>query len=237
MLLSLLPNGDWGLSRLQIYIGTGPLPSRDEAMAVVIKGLLTVLFGKTFTVWRRDRWRGADLAVDRVGLLDACCGLGTSTFKCLNLLIAKKSIAGVDFSNPYCAHTVSAADMGSDRGEDLDDADSDNSEKGLPQSVDADQVGNGVLGASGSCSDAKLASGGDEIAENRRKASKSLRTAVRWWATRPLGMCIIIRCIMEPLSALLDGKFFLCSQEFEDRSILGLFSQEFCARRLPSLVA
>lgn len=81
MLLSLLPNGDWRNEDIEFYIGCAPA-SIDPAVAKkgVANGLITALAGTMYEQYPRHRWVGADIAVDRCGLLCLVHSLGRGAY-------------------------------------------------------------------------------------------------------------------------------------------------------------
>jgi hypothetical protein len=79
-LLALLPNGDWRKSELQMYVLGADAVDKDAALSVFTNGLITALAGTVFEVYPRHRWTGADLAIDRCGLLESVHGLGSATY-------------------------------------------------------------------------------------------------------------------------------------------------------------
>ena len=83
MLLQLLPNGDWRRRSgpLQLYVGQASVDA-TVAETVAENGLVTALAGTMLEGLNEARWHGAAIAIDRDGLLEACCGLGSQNYDC-----------------------------------------------------------------------------------------------------------------------------------------------------------
>ena len=80
MLLSLLPNGDWRKRDIELFIGTAAPMDVAIAKATIANGLVTALAGCMHELYPRHRWVGADIAVDRCGLLCAVHDLGRGAY-------------------------------------------------------------------------------------------------------------------------------------------------------------
>ena len=81
LFLMLVPNGEWRNRQVEMYVPSTSTMTAEEAERIVCNGLVTVLAGHMFELYPRSRWCGADLAVDRCGLLESAHGLGFGTYK------------------------------------------------------------------------------------------------------------------------------------------------------------
>ena len=74
MLLVLCPNGDWRSDKVEFYQQPGPLALPNDAACLehVVAGLMTALCSAQPEIYPRHRWTGADLAVDSLGVFEAC---------------------------------------------------------------------------------------------------------------------------------------------------------------------
>ena len=80
-LLLLLPNGDWSSRQVELYLPRRSSLTQGEAEEQVTNGIVTALTGSAFELYPRHRWTGADLAIDRCGLLEAVHGLGSGAYR------------------------------------------------------------------------------------------------------------------------------------------------------------
>ena len=88
-----LPNGDWrDKSHVQVYLADEEFEkhSRADVANRLAKGLMSALTGRSFFVYPRHRWVGADIAVDEIGLLEACHGLASATYRQYLIGLEKK---------------------------------------------------------------------------------------------------------------------------------------------------
>ena len=81
LLLTLLPNGDWTQPQVQMFVPFGAPFNQGEADKMVANGLVTALAGQMFELYPRSRWCGADISIDRCGLLESVHQLGSGTYR------------------------------------------------------------------------------------------------------------------------------------------------------------
>ena len=79
-LLLLLPSGDWSSRRPEMYVPANSQMTAAEAERIMSNGLVTALAGSSFELYPRHRWCGADLAIDRCGILEAVHELGSGAY-------------------------------------------------------------------------------------------------------------------------------------------------------------
>ena len=78
----LLPNGDWRRLEITLYISEASRLQQpiDEIANVVCNGIISALAATNIATYPRHRWTGADVCVDRFGLLQSVHQLGAATY-------------------------------------------------------------------------------------------------------------------------------------------------------------
>ena len=81
-ILSCLPNGDWSLTdRVQVYVPPGRAWDRRAVALLAAKSLCMTMASRNFAIFNRKRWTLNDLAVSQLGILEACHGLLSRTYR------------------------------------------------------------------------------------------------------------------------------------------------------------
>ena len=83
IVMALCPNGDWRSSKVQFFVGPhAPAYLRDFANACkfLTTGLMLALTSSQPATYPRHRWTGAELAMDDIGIVEACHRLWSTTF-------------------------------------------------------------------------------------------------------------------------------------------------------------
>ena len=192
LLLMLLPNGNWQNSQVQMYVPSDCDLSQEKAVAMVSNGLVTALAGHMFELYPRHRWCGADLAVDRCGLLECVHGLGSGAYaRYMELLNEQSAGDGVaaDDGDPGALPLLPLLDGDPGRGDD--------------QHREAD-------GQAPSAEQEESQKGAAANAKHRRVASA-------WWRSQPLPYLFAMRIIMEPLRQMMSTHLDLGGDEWAHR--------------------
>ena len=135
-----------------------------------------------FEAYPRHRWTGADLAIDRCGLLESVHGLGSATYaRYMRLLavVAHEPATGASAENEVLplSYASAAYDGGAE---------------------DRGYGDEGATAAEGGGAGSSTQRMGDAAAFN----AQSRRVASAWWATKPLVSLVVMRLIIEPLQAV-----------------------------------
>ena len=79
LMMSVLPNGRWWLTdRVEVFVAAVPADSRRLATSIAA-GMVRALASVPPPLWPRHRWVGHDVALDWIGLQEACHKLCTRT--------------------------------------------------------------------------------------------------------------------------------------------------------------
>jgi len=192
LLLVLLPNGDWTKDQPGIYVPNPRAISPQLALDVLCNGLVTALAGSAFHVYPRHRWTGADLSLDRCGILEAVHRLGSGAYARF------MQMWGREEEVPNESATIGAS--GALALENSADPHSPAGEAG-----DGDQPENQ----------------GDEGRQDKSAAfnAKSRRMASEWWSSEPFDRLLLMRVVMEPLRVLLTAKLDISGEAWETRQV------------------
>ena len=188
MLLNHLPNGDWDKFEVEIYVPDPLNVCPDSIAETMANGIMSVLAGTKFAVLNRSRWRGADLAIDRVGILEAVHRLGSTSYKRMLQ----------NMNEGYATH-----------------ADDDEQQSGLLALEDGEQQ---EIGEAENCETdrTKREKGAkDDPSGGAAFNAQSRRIAYKFWQSKPMGNLIIARLVLEPLRQLMDEKIKVAGEEWE----------------------
>lgn len=200
--LALCPNGDWRSPRVEYYVPPTSHHSEAELLEHVTSGLIAALCSSQPGVYPRSRWTGADLAIDCLGVMEACHRLLSTTFfrfaasyetgwRGKQLLDSAKKLAqnlggaseSMENPQPEVASDPSAGDTG-----------------GEVVSDEAAAIAEATQGA---------AAGFAAVNAAHR------RIAAKWLETRPFGRLVLQRVVMEPLRQLHRRQFEVASDGWE----------------------
>jgi hypothetical protein len=207
LLLKLAP-GDWrNRSGVEVFLKPGEDP--NTVARLVADGLSMGLVSSKFNEWPRHRWKGADIAVNQFGLLDAVHGilswvypLFIESFKPAkkNLLDSVEPMAAVPEAEAAGAAPV-AAGLCNPAGE-CADASGDLALV-APGELRGDYLGPQLVQSEAFTTDAAAA--------NKRFRTKGLAFV----HSNPGANLIMTRLIMEPFRELLDQKLYIGSKRYE----------------------
>lgn len=188
MLLAVLPNGDLtDCTSLQVYVdelGLGGLPEREVAL-VIAEGVTSALCPCAPARYPRHRWRGAKVAVDDVGIIEAIAGLLGASYEGF--------VAALSRSSKQPATRDDAAGDGPLL---------------APVGPDASAEDRVVIWKEGQAPtivDGKS----PEANDHHRKCS------LEYLRRKPLGRIIRLRIVLEPLQCLITQRLYIDSQEWE----------------------
>ena len=196
MLLSLLPNGDWRSNDIEVWTGSAPANMGKAALQnMVVNGLVTALAGCMFEIYPRHRWTGADVAIDRCGLLAIVHNLGPGAYR------------------RYLA-TFKPSEKGR-QGE--------GDRQAAELMVIAGRQGRGDGGAAPDPGHIAAADGSGEAAADASNwqafNSRSRSVAGAWWDSEPKVRLIIIRLVMEPARSLMSSYLTMAGDDWNAAQI------------------
>ena len=198
LLLQVLPNGDWRQKRVEVYVPLGFHITKEQAETEVCDGLVTALAGHMFELYPRSRWTGADISIDRCGLLECVHQLGSGSYmRFLESLGEGKG--GTKDGDADFAHEALAD-------QDLEHVDAGNMADEGDEATRQEQEA-------------------EESKKTPQANSKHRQLASRWWQTKPLGNLITMRLIMEPLRLLMSRHLELCGEEWDLKQRLSATGQ------------
>ena len=203
-LLSLCPNGEWRSSKVQFYLRHSHQFSRAYSGAIVThvaNGLIVALAAASPHVYNRNRWTGADLAVDDIGIFECVHRLLSTSFarfaarqvgkpQAAQLLLWGKSAAAYD-GGGFLEVAAGGDDDVSQPG-------------GEGQPIDA------AAGVDAPGTQTSRAQGAEDFAAEN---TKNRGSALKFLAANPLGWLVVIRLLMEPLRQLLSMQFVRAGEE------------------------
>lgn len=205
ILLALCPNGDWRRAEVEYILAPGQDWTREQALEHVTSGLLAALCASQPKLYKRQRWTGADLATDALGILEACHRLLSSTF----LRFAAKFQQGAQAQRLLSA--AAAAALG---GAAVPPDCEGQSERGDETAADATRslVPLGEEGGSIALADTDPRAAEPNWAEVN---AKHRRLGVEWVSSDPMALLIAQRQVMEPLRQLMARQFLLAGEAWE----------------------
>lgn len=202
MLLAMCPNGDWRCHEVQYYapLGDGAVVDPQSVLTHLTAGLLTALCACRPEVYPRHRWTGCDLATDDLGILEACHGLLSTTYRRM-----------VGDQQPLMSGGIASVDRA---GDDARRADADDGQDADVGRRGAEHHGQAlVLVGLGVAADSQAP---DEEALCGPKANAARRgQALAWLNTAPFGRLVLQRLLMEPLRQLLGRQFEVAGADWE----------------------
>lgn len=210
LLLVLCPNGDWRKPKVEFFpdIAAGNFESEEQMLDHVTTGLVSALCSCQPGIYPRHRWTGADLAVDALGVFEACHALLSTTYirfarsyeqgaKAVALEASRLLLLQPDGRKHLAASDAAPVGAGESASEALLATDG-----GAP-----------VAGASA----AALGDSAPEPGVNWAEVNAARRrTTLQWLQQRPARLMIAQRIIMEPLRQLLEAHFTVAGQAWEE---------------------
>lgn len=214
LLLALCPNGDWRADEVEVYVAPGLEVSHERLCDHVSSGMVAALASSQPALYRRARWTGADVSTDALGVLESCHRLLSTSFMRFAATFlpsgAARRVLGAAAGAVGIAAGAEAEAPEEDCG--LDQA----LPVGAGDLVDMVVEGSAPVGAV------------DPREEEPNWAainSKHRRLAAAWIATRPLGLLMVQRAIMEPLRHLMVQQLTLAGDEWEQQQRVKLASK------------
>ena len=214
-LLVLCPNGDWRKANVEYYVLPGsPLTDPGAILEHVTNGLVIALASSQPHVYNRSKWTGSDIAVDQLGVFEACHRLLSTTYARFCASFASGSLAAQylmsgramrDYTHQSQVEVANALGLDAEVSEEVEAGEQPGpSEPPAPLAV-------GDLGSG----DAKSDQWAAENAANRKKGFAFIRPGC-------LGSLVLIRLAMEPLRQYLGKQFERASDawEFKERAQL-----------------
>lgn len=218
-LVSSLPNGCWeNHSIVQVFLPEGTRYDRSVIARIVASALVKSLAGTQFLIFNRSRWSANDDCVCRFGLMEACHGLLSRTFK--RWL-------------PMVGHSMrhSLAPARGPGGDGLA-ADGCEDEACRPQALD-DLGGEGLDGSGGAgerCADDEeperpesdvqpQAATESKDQDWAKKNAKNRSLALEWVLAGPLKEIVICRLVMEPNMKYLRKQLWMGSHAWESKQV------------------
>lgn len=207
ILLALCPNGDWRSEQVQYYVPPGaPERSKEAYLDHVTSGLIASLCAAQPATYPRHRWTGADLAIDCLGVMEACHRLLSTTFE--RFVASSQST----FSSRSLQGAIVGLPLGAHQGEGPE-----------PEDAGERELLGGLAGEGVGTSAIVEPPGGPPQAEVEMDSTtwaavnaKHRRMALEWLRTRPLPMLILQRTAMEPMRQLLAEQFRVAGADWED---------------------
>ena len=195
ILVRLLP-GDWR-NRTQVEIQLDEGETLEKKLDMVADGVTSVLAGAKLHRWPRHRWKGYDIALGQLGLLDAVHGILSFTYPDF-----------VDSFRPKKGKPQNGSDANAGPGAVPLAALADR-----PAGVEAQpEGGNGVEQPIHSSQPHNVSEQSNGTAEdNARFRSKGLEFV----ESEPLNKLLIMRLVLEPLRTLLENKLYVGSKRYE----------------------
>lgn len=206
VLLVLCPNGDWRAPKVQHIVPPGQLASanREDLLERVTAGIMTALAAKQPESYPRHRWTGADIAVDRLGIIESCHKLLSTSYarfvasfeiasRAAGLLAQGARLVGETQPQVALLTLADSPEAGGFAGEAAARGE-------IPGVGPAQEEGNSAADGGSMWS---------EINTSRRRAG------AEWLSTQPLAHLILLRTAMEPLRRLLANQFRVAGVEWE----------------------
>lgn len=210
ILLVLCPNGDWRAPKVQYYVAPGKLEATNQSTLLehVTAGLITALCASQPEVYPRHRWTGADISTDRLGVLESCHRLLSTTY--LRFLASYEPASRAGKLLAMAAHGPPQPQSA-----------------GLEPQALEDALGSqmGHRGPSGGKAERQEQLGPQETHAAGDAPSwaevnaKHRRLAAEWVMQRPLAKMLLQRMVMEPLRALMAAQFTIASDEWEQKQL------------------
>lgn len=206
VLLAMCPNGDWRSREIEYVLQPGQEWTREQALQHITSGLLAALCAAQPKLYRRARWTGADASTDSLGILEAChCLLSTTFFR---FLAGYQKGAGVQ---QMLATAAATASTGQAAAEPVGPS----SLATVSAAIGVGQPGMppdfGSTGPPQEAADPRLAAEADWAAIN----ASHRRQGAEWVSSRPLGLLMAQRQILEPLRQLMSRQFLVAAEDWE----------------------
>ena len=223
-IMSWLPNGDWRLRDIvQVFVQPGSAFSRVAIAQIVAKGVCWALAGQHFIIFNRKRWTHADESIGQLGLLEACHGLLSRTYRrwlaklgCPNLAAKLKSSIDRSVAAAAAPEAAAALPLAGDAGADPALAIADEvppAEDGLER--DAGAEGDALCVVGDEPAGGAMPHGGEGSDAFAEENAKNRKVAADWMADSPLRDLVLARVIMEPYMAILRRQLFIGSEKWE----------------------
>lgn len=210
VLLSLCPNGDWRSSQVEHYVAPEQRGkhSNTELLEHVTVGLIVALCSTPPQVYPRHRWTGADLTMDRFGIIEACHKLLSTTMlrfgasyepesRACRLLSARDNL----LSNAGCLDRALAAGALGDWAD------------------GAEEHGDGTAGIGEvPAGDAEPHAAGDDQHWAAANTARR-RAAMEWVCSGPMATLFLQRLVVEPLRRLLTSQFAVAGEAWDDEQL------------------
>lgn len=206
ILLAMCPNGDWRSEFVEFYAPPNSQATRARFLDQVTNGLIAALCMGQPTIYKRSRWTGADRATDYLGILEACHGLLSSTFRRFAAHFQANLAA-------HCRESRASGALGPDGSEDLEPA-----RAAWPNIEDEPHpvAGDVIALANEAQVPAEQGAGPQDTQPNWAVINAThRRIGDEWLRSKPLGMLIAMRTVMEPLRRLLKRQLVVASEEWE----------------------
>lgn len=206
ILLAAGPNGDWRQEGVEHYLPLTATEWDEEMLASkVASAVVAALCSAQPSIYPRHRWTGADLAMDSLGLIESVHRLLSTTF--LRFAAAhehsSRSRKALGSAAAAAAAQPAACAGPGERCE----------------AVASDKQGAAAEPADAEASTAAAAgtdeAGGAAEASWAELNSMYRRTGVAWVCTKPFGVLLAQRQVLEPLRQLMSRQFAVAAEEWE----------------------
>lgn len=203
VLLAVCPNGDWRAPRVQYFVPATPGATEDKAAIRehLVAGVLTALCASRPEVYPRSRWTGCDVATDDLGIIEACHGLLSGTYR--RFIASFGSGGGQARPSPTTPpqSDVAHAPLA------LED---------VAQAMPVLQAGEEPEAPSAATllGPDRQADPGAELDWAAANAAFR-RDAAEWLQSKPFGKIVLQRLLMEPLRRLLSSQFKVASAQWD----------------------
>lgn len=208
ILLVLCPNGDWRAPKVQHFVPPGMAGSTSRALLLehVTAGLITAMCASQPEVYPRHRWTGADISTDRLGVLESCHQLLSTSYRRFLASFEPASRA----RKLLAAGHEALQEIGRAQQPLAIEAEH-RPQSGTTSAPIADDIG----GQSEQSSSLQPTEAGEGALGWAEVNAKHRREAARWVASNPFASILLQRLAMEPLRAMLSGQFALAGDAWD----------------------